>query len=105
MAYDTNNLRLIAQGTAQRKRNASGTLLSNGGALWFYHSTDAVAAVRVSGYISDGDARGLVPGDLVFVVDTDASPITVSICIVTSVAAGGAADLSDGTAITATDTD
>ena len=78
---------------------------ANGGSLWWYTSTDAPAVVRVTGYISNGDDLGMKVGDMVMGVDSDASPIALQLYIVTSVAAGGAADLSDGTAITATDTD
>jgi hypothetical protein len=43
-------------------------------------------------------------GDLVMVIDNDASPIAMQLCIVTS-ATSSAVDLSDGVAVTATDTD
>lgn len=72
--------------------------------LWVYKSTDAASAVRVSGYFTDGWDLGMRAGDLVMVVDTDASPIASQIMIVTS-ATSSAVDLSDGTAVTATDTD
>lgn len=72
--------------------------------IWFYRSTDAATSVRVSGYFTDGYARGMRAGDLVIVVDTDASPIAMQLMIVTS-ASSTAVDLSDGTAVTATDTD
>lgn len=78
---------------------------ANGGSIWWYTSTDAPAVVRVAGYISNGDALGMKAGDIVMGVDSDASPIALQLYIVTSVTAGGAADLSDGTAVTATDTD
>jgi hypothetical protein len=71
---------------------------------WVYESTDAVTAVRVSGYFTNGWALGMRKGDIVRVTDTDASPIAVSTCIVTS-ATSTAVDLSDGSAITATDSD
>lgn len=93
MAYSTSNPpALIAEGVGGNFR------------LWAYKSTDAPAAVRVSGYITDGYALGMRAGDLVLVVDTDASPITLQLMIVTS-ATASAVDLSDGTAVTATDTD
>lgn len=76
-----------------------------GGNIWWYVSTDAPTVVRVSGYITNGDALGMKAGDIVLGVDSDASPIALQLYIVTSVTAGGAADLSDGTAVTATDTD
>ena len=72
--------------------------------LWAYKSTDAAAAVRVSGYFTNGYDLGMRAGDLVMIVDTDASPIASQIMIVTS-ATAAAVDLSDGTAVTATDTD
>ncbi len=71
---------------------------------WVYKSTDAASAVRVSGYFTDGWQLGMRQGDLVLVVDTDASPITMQMMIVTS-ATSSAVDLSDGVAVTATDTD
>lgn len=72
---------------------------------WTYKSVDAATLVRVSGYITNGDALGMVKGDTVTVIDTDSSPVSVTLMNVVSVTAGGAANLSDGTAITATDTD
>ena len=93
MAYATSNPpRLMVQGLGQSP------------AWWSYDSADAAATVRVSGYITDGDALGLGVGDLVF--QSDSAGATVAhIYTVVSVASGGAADLSDGTAITVTDTD
>lgn len=93
MAYDTANPPMLVAGAL-------------GGALniWAYKSTDAAAAVRVSGYFTDGYELGMREGDLVIVVDTDASPIAMQMMIVTS-AVAGTVDLSDGTAVTATDTD
>ncbi|WP_456389740.1 hypothetical protein [Profundibacter sp.] len=84
------------------------SLLSSGigGAfqLWFYKSTDAATLVRASGYFTDGYELGMRAGDIVLQVDTDAAPIASQIMIVSS-AVAGTVDLSDGTAITATDTD
>lgn len=93
MAYSTSNPPfLIAEGV-------QGT-----GSLWMYRSTDAATAVRVSGYITNGWDLGMRAGDLVMMVDTDATPIASQIMIVTS-ATASAVDLSDGVAVTATDTD
>lgn len=72
--------------------------------MWAYRSTDAASAVRVSGYFTNGWQLGMRAGDLVLVVDTDASPIAMQMMIVTS-AVAGTVDLSDGLAVTATDTD
>lgn len=93
MAYATTNPPvLLAQG------------LGGSHSLWFYRSTDAATVVRVSGYFSDGYNLGMRAGDLIVVVDTDASPIAMQLMIVTS-ATSSAVDLSDGVAVTATDTD
>ncbi|MDX1742934.1 MAG: hypothetical protein R3186_04990 [Ruegeria sp.] len=72
--------------------------------LWVYKSTDAPADVDASGYFTDGWDLGMRAGDVVFVIDTDATPIAGQIHLVTS-ATSTAVDLSDGTAITATDSD
>ena len=77
--------------------------VGGGFSLWFYSSTDAATVVRAAGYISNGDDLGMKVGDIVLQSSTDAS--VAHIYIVNSVTAGGAADLSDGQAISATDTD
>lgn len=74
--------------------------------IWFYKSTDAATAVRVDGYVTNGQDLGMAVGDLVFVVDTDASPIAMQAMIVSAVSsANRSVDLSDGTAVTGTNTD
>lgn len=75
--------------------------------LWLYRSTDAAAVVRVSGYISNAGTLGMRAGDLVWMIDTDASPIAAQMMTVATISATYpyAADLTDGTAITATNTD
>lgn len=72
--------------------------------LWGYSSVDAVTVVRVSGYFTNGYALGMRKGDLVLVLDNDASPITGSWCWVSS-ATAATVDLSDGVTITGTSTD
>lgn len=71
--------------------------------LWVYSSADAIATVNTSGYFSNGAALGMTVGDTVIVRDT-ATP-TTSLCTVIDVTAGGQADVSDGTAISQTDSD
>ena len=93
MAYSTSNPpNLVSQAPAGGRKQ------------WVYSSTDAVTDVRVSGYFTDGYLRGMRAGDTVLVLDNDASPITGSLCWVTS-ATSNAVDLSDGTTITGTDSD
>ena len=74
--------------------------------LWIYASTDAASVVRVAAYISDAKKLGMQAGDMVLSVDTDAAPITQQWMSVASInATTGSADLSDGLAVTATNTD
>lgn len=72
--------------------------------MWFYTSTDAVTTVRVSGYFTDGYKLGMRAGDIVLVLDNDASPVTGSWCWVAT-ATTSAVDLSDGVTITGTNSD
>jgi hypothetical protein len=92
MAYSTSNPpQLVAQPVAGLRQ-------------WQYTSTDAVTAVRVSGYFTNGYDLGMRKGDVILVLDNDASPITGSLCWVTE-ATTSTVDLSDGVTITGTDTD
>jgi hypothetical protein len=92
VAYSTSNPpRLVSQPIAGLR-------------MWQYTSTDAVTDVRVSGYFTDGWQLGMRAGDLITVLDNNASPITGSLCWVTS-AVSGTVDLSDGVTVTGTDTD
>lgn len=101
MAYDPNGLYLV--------RDA----LSKAGLKeWELHTTDAIATVNTSDYISDGVRRGMAQGDRVRVVIRASLPtgaVTAqSECWVINVGTGSAAegvDLTDGLTITATDTD
>lgn len=95
MAYSTDNPpRLIAQSVG-----------AGSGAIWVYQSTDPVTTVRVDGYFSNGYDLGMRKNDIVFVTDTDSSPVATQICTVVQAEETGTVDLSDGVAITATDTD
>lgn len=93
MAYATSNPpNLIAGGVGSGPR------------IWTYSSVDAVTLVRVSGYFTNGYALGMRAGDLVLVLDNDASPLTGSWCWVAT-ATSSAVDLGDGVTITGTNTD
>lgn len=76
-------------------------------AFWSYTSTDAAAVVDGDGYISNGQDLGMKVGDLVYVVDSDASPVIVTLHRVVSLSTSNrSVDLSDGnTAVTGTDSD
>ena len=92
MAYSTSTPpRLITQGIT-------------GGKLWYYESADAIATVNTDAYISNGYKLGMRNGDTVIVRDT-ATP-TTSFCTVNGASATtGAVDLTDGTAVSQTDSD
>ena len=92
MAYATTNPpRLIAQSTG-----------ASTGALWYYTSTDNQAAVRVSGYFTNGFDLGIRAGDMLLMTDTDDYAGAIMIC---NASTSTATDFTDGTAIAATDTD
>ena len=71
--------------------------------IWVYASPDAAALVRAAGYFTDGYNLGMRKGDLVMQVDNDATPIAMQLMTVAT-ATAASVDLSDGTAITATNT-
>ena len=70
---------------------------------WSYMSADAATTVRVAGYVSNGDARGMKVGDMVF--QSSPAATVCHVYTVKSVTSLGSADLSDGTAIDVTDSD
>lgn len=99
MAYSTASPPvLIAQGVG------SAVGATGKGRLWFYSNTDATTAVDAAGYITNGYALGMRKGDLVLYSKTDASPISLQLMIV-SASTTTSTDLSDGTAVTATNSD
>lgn len=71
--------------------------------VWFYRSLDALTTVRVTGYFSNADQLGINAGDVIYVQKSDT--LATSIHVVMTVTALGACDLSDGTALTITNTD
>ncbi|BES72165.1 hypothetical protein RE428_31830 [Marinobacter nanhaiticus D15-8W] len=91
MAYSTSNPpRLCGQPIAGQRH-------------WQYVSTDAVTDVRVDGYFTNAEELGMKVNDIVTVIDSDGNDADV--CIVLAINADGSADLSDGTAISETNTD
>ncbi|MGN6773244.1 MAG: hypothetical protein ACTHJQ_25870 [Rhizobiaceae bacterium] len=98
MAYASSNFKLMNGG------------LSGIGELnvWLLDTVDAITDVNTSGYVSDGYRKGARKGDLVYVRIWDTIGTgTVSafyLCWVIG-ATSPAIDLTDGLAITATNTD
>ncbi len=100
MPYSTSNPpRLISQSIGGGVGTATG-----GPNLWVLTGTDATSSVQLINYITNGLDLGMKKGDLVLYTKTDASPISMQMYIVSAVASTGA-DLSSGTAITATNSD
>lgn len=94
MAYATSNPpMLVAKGIGASRK------------FFIYTSTDAVTDVRVAGYFTNGWDLGMRAGDIVLVLDNNASPLTGAFCWVTSATAADGVDLSDGVTVTGTDTD
>ncbi len=93
MAYNGANLTLV-----------QGPLGGTGLQIWAYRSTDAASAVDAANYITDGGSRGMKVGDIVYVTDTDASPVVTTLHQV-SATGDGTTDLNDLTTITQTDSD
>jgi len=73
----------------------------NAPSMYTYTSADAIATVNTAGYFNDL-SNTLAVGDVIFVHDS-ATP-TLSIVMVAS-NASGVVDVTDGTAISMTDTD
>jgi hypothetical protein len=98
MSYSTSNPpQLLIQGIDN----------SVGPKIWTLSGTDADTTVDGSGYITNAGQLGMKKGDIVFYTKTDASPIANFIFNVTSISTTSpyAADLSNSTAITATNSD
>lgn len=96
MAYAATGLTLIAGRRGNRAPR-----------IWSYRSADAVTSVRDADYISDALIRGMRAGDVVYVTEEHASTKAVEaiqICAVLTVDGDGA-DLTDGVAITMTNTE
>ncbi len=81
MAYSTDNPPALC-----------GQRISGTPAVWVYTSTDVDSAVNASDYFTNGDALGMVLGDLVYVFDTTTPK--GSLHYVSAVTAGGAATTS-----------
>tara|TARA_R110002051_G_scaffold229351_3_gene291369 strand:- start:266 stop:529 length:264 start_codon:yes stop_codon:yes gene_type:complete len=87
MAYAASGLSALATG--------------NGFTLWHYTSADAIATVNTAAYFNNASVQ-LGVRDLIIVVDT-ATPTTSFVSVLTN--ASGVVDVSDGLAVTETDTD
>jgi hypothetical protein len=74
------------------------------GKVWVYRSTDDAATVDGANYFTNGGTLGLTVGDIMYVIDTDASPVITTLHQV-SATGDGTTDLNNLTTITQTDSD
>lgn len=102
MAYATAGFKLMLGGLS------GGTQCQ----VWLLDTVDAIATVNTSNYVSDGYLKGARQGDIVYVrtrTTTLTGTVTaVHLCWVIDEATGTdtlGIDLTDGLAVTATDTD
>lgn len=101
MAYVASGLQLLSGGMSNTNNN-----------MWVLNTTDAIATVNTSNYISDGVTRGMKQGDTVLVKVRASLPTgAVSAqywAFVIDVGTGSdslGVDITDGQVIDATDTD
>lgn len=85
----------MAYSTSTPPQLLMGSFAGVGPSVWTYSSTDGAATVDGAGYITNAKGLGMKAGDIVFVSDTDASPLIVTTHIVASIAANGSANLTD----------
>lgn len=102
MAYASSNFKLMLGGLSGASQMQ----------IWVLDTTDAIATVNTSNYVSDGTTKGARAGDLVYVrtwsTIGSGAPSAVNTCIVLETGTGTddqGIDLSDGDAATMTDTD
>ena len=93
----------MAYVTSNPPQKVAGTLTGTFN-IWVYRSTDAAATVDAANYITNGGSLGMKVGDVVYVIDTDASPVITTVHQV-SATGDGTTDLNDLTTITQTDSD
>jgi hypothetical protein len=74
------------------------------GKRWLYRSTDDAATVDSANYFTNGGSLGMAIGDLIDVIDTDASPPILTIHQV-SATGDGTTDVNNSTTVTQTDSD
>jgi hypothetical protein len=86
MAYNAALLSLVSQG------------IGGVGKTFHYTSTEAGTVLDGSGYVSNATQAGMSVGDLVLVVDSDATNATITAHSVSAITSG-AGNLSDGTTI------
>ncbi len=70
--------------------------------IWVYKSADPIATINTAGYFTNGGDLGLKVGDPIFVIDSASTLVHVAFF---NAVGNGTTDITDGLAITATDSD
>jgi hypothetical protein len=78
MAYTPNTLAMRASGFIE------GTF-----DVWEYTSTDSIASITAAGYFTDGSSKGMLVGDLVWVINQSTPAIFKAVCIASTVTTTG----------------
>lgn len=94
----------MAYATSNPPKLISQPLAGGPGKVWLYRSTDDAATVDGANYFTNGGSLGLSIGDIMYVIDTDASPPITTLHQV-SATGDGTTDLNNLTTITQTDSD
>lgn len=88
MAYSTTNPPIKQNAgplTSGPNRSETG---NGGGNFWLYNSTDVIATVEGANYFTNAQALGMLPSDLIYVVDST-SPHAYLTTLATVTATGG----------------
>lgn len=71
--------------------------LAVGPRIWYHESADTGAQAQVDGFITDGVAKGLSPGDLLYHKNTATNIVTSHLVFASTTAPTTAVDLGDAT--------
>lgn len=94
----------MAYATSNPPALVSSPLGGGAGKVWLYRSTDDAATVDTANYFTNGGSLGMSVGDIIYVIDTDASPVITTLHQV-SATGDGTTDINNLTTITQTDSD
>ena len=75
----------LALGQGSTFNSTVGSTLLGAGRIWFYNSTHIITDVGTSDFISDGQALGMRPGDVVFASNISAGASALHLHVVRTV--------------------
>ena len=99
MAYNARGLICMATGKHAARRDP---MVNH---IWTLRTADAIATVNTDGYIADAKHCNMKVGDIVWAITSTGGTIAASTCMVTEINTDGSANLSNGVALTLTDSD